>query len=58
MLYNMIKLRSGGDIVKEKKENMIAIRVSDTERKKLEEKAKEKGMAVSTYLRFLGLSNK
>jgi predicted DNA binding CopG/RHH family protein len=54
----MIKLRSGGDIVKEKKENMIAIRVSDTERKKLEEKAKEKGMAVSTYLRFLGLSNK
>jgi predicted DNA binding CopG/RHH family protein len=42
--------------MKEKKETVIAIRVNETERKKLEEKAKAKGMAVSTYLRFLGLS--
>jgi predicted DNA binding CopG/RHH family protein len=46
----------GGDIVKEKKMTIIAVRVNETERKKLEEKAKAKGMAVSTYLRFLGLN--
>lgn len=38
-----------------KREKVIAVRVTDEERKNLEEKAKLKGLSVSTYLRSKGL---
>jgi hypothetical protein len=37
------------------RDKIIPVRVTEEEFKKLEEKAKEKGLKLSTYLRFKGL---
>lgn len=50
----MYFLRYGnGDVVMSKREKAILVRVSDTERKELQRKAKLSGMSVSNYVRTL-----
>jgi predicted DNA binding CopG/RHH family protein len=48
--------KKGGEIVKEKKLEYIQIKVTETEKNKIKEKAEKRGLSVSAYIRWKALN--
>jgi hypothetical protein len=47
---------TGGDILKEKKIVYIHIKATESEKEKIKEKAKKRGLSISAYMRWKALS--